>query len=213
MPAVSKKQQRYFGMLYQRAKDGNMKGLSGEQIHAINSMGEAGLKDFASTKHTSLPEKIAEYAIQYGYARETSMIDGVEMEKDAFFLDKLFKPIAAAFKSNNKLLSSIPNAVKARPTLAGGAGTFKGVNVSMKNPIKVTGKNVNVIKNKMPAPVKTPTMLKGMSPVAPPAAAKAPGHWGRTLKWTAGGLVGGSLLGGIASHGKGAAPQQQYLGQ
>ena len=56
MPAVSKAQQRFMGMVY-AAKKGDMPNPSPEVAKAAESMKKRDAKDFASTKHKGLPEK------------------------------------------------------------------------------------------------------------------------------------------------------------
>lgn len=56
MPAVSKAQQRFMGMVY-AAKKGDMPNPSPEVAAASASMKKKDAKDFASTKHKGLPEK------------------------------------------------------------------------------------------------------------------------------------------------------------
>ena len=56
MPAVSKAQQRFMGMVY-AAKKGDMPNPSPEVAAAAASMKKKDAKDFASTKHKGLPEK------------------------------------------------------------------------------------------------------------------------------------------------------------
>ena len=56
MPAVSKVQQRFMGMVY-AAKKGKIKSPSPEVAQAASSMKQKDAKDFASTKHKGLPEK------------------------------------------------------------------------------------------------------------------------------------------------------------
>ena len=66
MPSVSKKQQKLMGMAYAWAK-GDMKDASDSVKKLAKSFLKKGkrkglknLKDFASTKHVNLPEKISE---------------------------------------------------------------------------------------------------------------------------------------------------------
>lgn len=66
MPSTSKKQQRLMGMAYAHAK-GEMKDASPEVKKLAKSFMKKGkrkglkkLKDFASTKHDNLPEKVSE---------------------------------------------------------------------------------------------------------------------------------------------------------
>jgi len=56
MPAVSKAQQRFMGMVH-AVKKGEMKAPSPEVAQAAASMKKKDAKDFASTKHEGLPEK------------------------------------------------------------------------------------------------------------------------------------------------------------
>ena len=66
MPAVSKAQQRFMGMVY-AVKKGEMSAPSSEVADAAASMKKKDAKDFASTKHKGLPEKKV--------AKETFTID------------------------------------------------------------------------------------------------------------------------------------------
>ena len=56
MPAVSKAQQRFMGMVY-AVKKGEMSAPSSEVADAAASMKKKDAKDFASTKHKGLPKK------------------------------------------------------------------------------------------------------------------------------------------------------------
>lgn len=56
MPAVSKAQQRFFGMVRSTQK-GEMKNPSSEVAKVASSMSKSDVKDFAKTKHKKLPEK------------------------------------------------------------------------------------------------------------------------------------------------------------
>ncbi len=56
MPAVSKAQQRFMGMVY-AAKKGKLTNPSPEVAKAAASMKKKDAKDFASTKHKGLPKK------------------------------------------------------------------------------------------------------------------------------------------------------------
>ena len=56
MPAVSKAQQRFMGMVY-ATKKGEMTNPSPEVAKAAASIKKKDAKDFASTKHKKLPEK------------------------------------------------------------------------------------------------------------------------------------------------------------
>ena len=57
MPAVSKKQQRFFGIV-RAAQKGTLKGKKTLEVQrAAASMKEKDVKKFASTKHKGLPER------------------------------------------------------------------------------------------------------------------------------------------------------------
>ena len=56
MPATSRAQQRFFGMV-RAAQKGEMDSPSPEVAKAASSMKKTDVKDFASTKHKKLPEK------------------------------------------------------------------------------------------------------------------------------------------------------------
>ena len=56
--AVSKKQQRFFGMVAS-TKKGDLKDPSPEVKDAAKSMSDKDVDDFAETKHKGLPEKKA----------------------------------------------------------------------------------------------------------------------------------------------------------
>ncbi len=59
MPAVSKAQQRFMGMVHAAQKD-DMENPSPEVSKAAASMSDKDAKDFASTKHKGLPDKKTE---------------------------------------------------------------------------------------------------------------------------------------------------------
>jgi len=59
MPAKSKKQQRFMGMVH-AAQKGDLKDASPEVKKAAKSMKKKDAEDFASTKHKGLPEKVKE---------------------------------------------------------------------------------------------------------------------------------------------------------
>ena len=56
MPAVSKKQQKFFGIV-RAIQKGEMAPTTPETAKAISDMKKSDVKDFASTKHKGLPEK------------------------------------------------------------------------------------------------------------------------------------------------------------
>ena len=82
MPAVSKAQQKFMGMVHATQK-GDMKSPSPEVSKAADSMSDKDAKDFASTSHKGLPDKIKEMvlaelrsvrAIQTDYAKTLDAI-------------------------------------------------------------------------------------------------------------------------------------------
>ena len=75
MPAQSKAQQRFMGMVHATQK-GDMETPSPEVEKAANSMSDKDAKDFASTSHDGLPEKLKEMIRQMvREAMTNSMID------------------------------------------------------------------------------------------------------------------------------------------
>lgn len=62
MPAKSKKQQRFFGIVHKCQKTGSKKGICASKKikKAISSISDKDAKDFASTSHEGLPEKVEE---------------------------------------------------------------------------------------------------------------------------------------------------------
>ena len=56
MPAVSKKQQRFFGMV-RAAQKGEMENPSSEVLDVASDISMKDAKKFAKTKHKGLPEK------------------------------------------------------------------------------------------------------------------------------------------------------------
>ena len=56
MPALSKKQQKFFGIV-RAIQKGEMAPTSPETAKAAETMKKSDVKDFASTKHKGLPEK------------------------------------------------------------------------------------------------------------------------------------------------------------
>ena len=89
MPAVSKAQQKFMGMVH-AAQKGDMENPSPEVQKAADSMSDKDAKDFASTLHKGLPDKVKEAiikelrsvrAIQTDYAK---VIDSMEKHLEAY---------------------------------------------------------------------------------------------------------------------------------
>lgn len=55
MPAVSRKQQQYFGWLHSKVKSGDTTGMSEKDIKTMNSMSPEQIRAYAATKHKGLP--------------------------------------------------------------------------------------------------------------------------------------------------------------
>ena len=68
MPAVSKKQQRFFGMV-RAAQKGEMENPSPEVAKVAASAKRSDVKKFASTKHKGLPMKKEEFIKEEDYDR------------------------------------------------------------------------------------------------------------------------------------------------
>ena len=98
MPAVSKKQQRFFGII-RAIKKGVFKGEKTPEIQrAASSISDKDSKKMASTKHKGLPEKIKE-----DYVKELE--DGLcKMDYPAYDeVDKLMKKISNPNKTLNQV--------------------------------------------------------------------------------------------------------------
>lgn len=63
MPAQSKAQQRFMGMVH-AAQKGDMENPSPEVEKAADSISDKDAKDFASTKHDGLPDKVKEFIVK-----------------------------------------------------------------------------------------------------------------------------------------------------
>ena len=74
MPAKSKAQQRFFGMV-RAAQKGEMAAPSSEVSKAASSMSKSDVKKFAKTKHDKLPEKVTE---AMNFSEYLEAIEGVE---------------------------------------------------------------------------------------------------------------------------------------
>ena len=75
MPAVSKKQQRFFGIV-RAIQKGEMSPTTPETAKAAADMKKSDVKDFASTKHKKLPEKVV--------SKEETKYDKYDKEKKQF---------------------------------------------------------------------------------------------------------------------------------
>ena len=95
MPSVSKKQQRFFGIV-RAGQKGTLKGKKTLEVQrAAASMKKKDVKDFASTKHKGLPEKkVTKESFNEDYVKELE--DGlVKMDYPSYDeVDKLMCKIA-----------------------------------------------------------------------------------------------------------------------
>ena len=66
MPAASKAQQRFFGMV-RAAQKGEMKNPSSEILDVADDISVNDAKKMAKTKHKGLPEKVKTEGVTYGY--------------------------------------------------------------------------------------------------------------------------------------------------
>jgi len=91
MPAVSRKQQRFFGMVRQAQKEGQAKAASPEVARVASSIKKSDAKDFASTKHKGLPEKKKMNEEGYDHLRDMGKIPPTKGKKDATTMPKSYK--------------------------------------------------------------------------------------------------------------------------
>jgi len=102
MPAVSKKQQRFFGMVRQAQKEGQAKASSPEVARVASRIKKSDAKDFASTKHKGLPEKKKMNEEGYDHLRDQGKIPPTKGKRDATTMprsDKKMKGQTAAQKA------------------------------------------------------------------------------------------------------------------
>ena len=92
MPAVSKKQQRFFGMVRQAQKEGQAKASSPEVARVASRIKKSDAKDFASTKHKGLPEKKKMNEEGYDHLRDQGRIPPTKGKKDATTMPRSYKP-------------------------------------------------------------------------------------------------------------------------
>jgi len=110
MPAVSRKQQRFFGMVRQAQKEGQAKAASPEVARVASSIKMKDAKKFASTKHKGLPEKkMSKESVNeegYDHYKDKMAVAGIDIsspkKKDATTMprsDKKMKGQTAAQKA------------------------------------------------------------------------------------------------------------------
>lgn len=80
MPAKSKSQQQFFGMVRKCQKTGECASSAVEK--AANSMKKKDVKDFAETKHKNLPKKVTESTLTFKEFLMNEHMEDQEGEKD-----------------------------------------------------------------------------------------------------------------------------------
>ena len=95
MPAVSKAQQRFMGMVHAAQKSEDPTPYSGDVKKAADSMSDKAAKDFASTKHKGLPDHVKE-----------GMEEPEEPSKED--LDDMPSPVAAVSVEGAEPKGSLP---------------------------------------------------------------------------------------------------------
>lgn len=96
MPARSKKQQQFFGML-DAIRKGEMKNPPDNLKRLAHSMPHKSIRDYAATKHEGLPtrvEKTAEFALASGFVK-AAMAQGIRQEDAQELLKEAWLPLLA----------------------------------------------------------------------------------------------------------------------
>jgi len=119
--AVSKKQQRFMGMVHALQKGEKVKGASAELKKVAKDMKKSDAKDFAKTKHKGLPNK----------KKKTESIN--EEQLNEWIIPAIVGALRIAAPAARKLLMS-KGAKQVAKTVAKGAG--KGAEIVVKNPGK-----------------------------------------------------------------------------
>jgi hypothetical protein len=106
MPAQSKAQQRFMGMVHAVQK-GDMEAPSKEVEKAADSMNDKDAKDYASTSHKGLPNKVEERLkeIIRKTLRETFMNEQLQCEA----CWKGYKQVGMKNKSGRQVPNCVPN--------------------------------------------------------------------------------------------------------
>ena len=125
MPAVSKAQQKFFGMV-RAAQKGEMENPSSEVAQAAAEMKKKDVKDFASTKHKKLPDKMDVKEIYSGTdSGRAERIQRYDTENKKFARDDKRKKFGKFVQDVEKVRSKSKGM---RGTHKGKWGTFnKGV--------------------------------------------------------------------------------------
>jgi hypothetical protein len=105
MPAVSKAQQRFMGMVHAVQK-GDMEAPSKEVEKAADSMTDKDAKDFASTKHKGLPNKVESYIKEI--IRETLRESFMNEQLQCEACWKGYKQVGMKNKSGRQVPNCVP---------------------------------------------------------------------------------------------------------
>ena len=106
MPAVSKAQQRFMGMVH-AAQKGDMENPSPEVAKAADSISDKDAKDFASTKHKGLPNKVEQRLKEI--IRETLRESFISEVLQCEACWKGYKQIGMKDKGGKQVPNCVPN--------------------------------------------------------------------------------------------------------
>ena len=106
MPAVSKAQQRFMGMVHAVQK-GDMEAPSKEVEKAADSMTDKDAKDFASTSHKGLPNKVESYIKEI--IRETLRESFMNEQLQCEACWKGYKQVGMKDKGGRQVPNCVPN--------------------------------------------------------------------------------------------------------
>jgi hypothetical protein len=140
--AVSKKQQKFMGMVHAMQKGKDIPGASKELKDVAKSMKKSDVKDFAKTKHKGLPEKILKdgkmSSIMEGILAETKtnealtrvMLDVPEFKKgDKAIHMALLGPVTIKMVSGNEAVVVDDREGRVRTVLAKTLSPYTKVNL------------------------------------------------------------------------------------
>lgn len=230
MPAKSRAQQRYFGMLYNKAKNGGISSLSEEDQEKVRKMGLDKLREYAKTKHSNLPDKVAwieegdhkmsnykiagcddkvsqeiiDKVIKLGYLSELEHINkeaNLELEKDAAIVPAL-KTMLKGIKPHMKSIGK---------TVSSGS---KGIWDDIAKAFKKTPMAEAAKTSPAPEQIRRATRL-GIKPqkikITPADKGKNPKSlWPTRARWGLGGLATGAAVTGAAKSREGEEPPIRY---
>lgn len=98
MPATSRSQQRLFGMIH-AYQAGKLKGRPRKKIKSLaNRIDPESVKHFAETKHTELPEKVADTLLGQNLGVVDDMDIPLETDELTAYIREHLEKMAASFK-------------------------------------------------------------------------------------------------------------------